>query len=113
MKIELTRHQERGGIHIDSNVKNTVTLIISDLHRAESDFFYEALTNFLNKSSPAMKRYFDENTDLKKWEKIYRPEREILAGLIIEISNTRIQKGQKYEMQEKLAELKKLFEELR
>jgi hypothetical protein len=75
MKYALTR--TRAGKNIGNDVgttNSTVMLRMTDLNRAESEFYYEALWDFLNRSEKRKEQYFDKISSQQMWERSNAPE---------------------------------------
>ena len=71
MNAKLTREHENG-----RNLKNTVTLVFTELTRGESEFYYEALMGFLNNSEDLKKKYFTKRSAEQMWDELTKKKEE-------------------------------------
>ena len=74
MKYSLTRKRVGEKTRDDLLASSTVTLTFTELNRAESEFYYEALWNFLNRSEKQKEQYFNKISSQQMWEQSNAPE---------------------------------------
>jgi hypothetical protein len=121
MKYSLTRTRTgdtlKNDVHEDDESFKTshkVVLVFEDLNRGESDFYYEALMDFLNRSEKMKGKYYSASTIVELQHYRDAPEREVIKKFDAAIMQAKRLSGQeKMKLSNLVHDLEKIIMDLK